>query len=92
MYPSTQATKFGGVDYDMMKERGGKPYPEDILSKAVVEMDEFCNILRQEGVTVRRPDPMDWSKVFTTPHFTSTGTMKCKCIYRLFYNYDIEHA
>ena len=83
-----QATKFGGVDYDMMKERGGKPYPEDILSKAVVEIDEFCNILRQEGVTVRRPDPMDWSKVFTTPHFTSTGTMKCKCIYQLFYNYD----
>ena len=57
-----------------MKEQAGKPYTEEIVKKAVVEMDEFCNILKQEGVTVRRPDPMDWSKEYTTPHFTSTGT------------------
>ena len=73
IHSSMQTCKYGGVDYDILKERAGKPYPEDIINKAVVEIDEFCNILRQEGVTVRRPDPMDWSKEYATPHFTSTG-------------------
>jgi glycine amidinotransferase len=68
-----RAYKYGTAHYDLMKEQAGKPYTEEIVKKAVVEMDEFCNILKQEGVTVRRPDPMDWSKEYATPHFTSTG-------------------
>lgn len=33
----------------------------------------MCNILRHEGVTVTRPEPIDWSFEYKTPDFTSTG-------------------
>ena len=36
-------------------------------------MDELSNILTQEGVKVRRPDIVDWSKVYETPDFKSAG-------------------
>lgn len=38
----------------------------------------MCNILKQEGVTVKRPDPIDWSVKYKTPDFESTG--KCSSI------------
>ncbi|PNJ15558.1 GATM isoform 2, partial [Pongo abelii] len=31
----------------------------------------MCNILKMEGVTVRRPDPIDWSLKYKTPDFES---------------------
>lgn len=52
---------------------GGHTFPEDHLKKAVAEIEEMCNILRHEGVTVKRPEPMDWSFEYTTPDFSSTG-------------------
>uniref|UniRef100_A0A8C3BHC7 Glycine amidinotransferase n=1 Tax=Cairina moschata TaxID=8855 RepID=A0A8C3BHC7_CAIMO len=33
----------------------------------------MCNILKQEGVIVKRPDPIDWSVKYKTPDFESTG-------------------
>lgn len=33
----------------------------------------MCNILKGEGVTVKRPDPIDWSVKYKTPDFESTG-------------------
>ncbi|CAB3999315.1 glycine amidinotransferase, mitochondrial, partial [Paramuricea clavata] len=55
------------------QQHGGKPFPPEHVAKAVKQMDEFCNILEHEGVTVRRPKILDHSKEFTTPDFTSTG-------------------
>ncbi|CAB1338934.1 unnamed protein product [Coregonus sp. 'balchen'] len=52
---------------------GGQTFPEDHLKKAVAEIEEMCNILRMEGVTVQRPEPMDWSFEYKTPDFNSTG-------------------
>uniref|UniRef100_H3CVS6 Glycine amidinotransferase n=1 Tax=Tetraodon nigroviridis TaxID=99883 RepID=H3CVS6_TETNG len=52
---------------------GGQSFPADHLKKAVAEIEEMCNILRHEGVTVRRPEPIDWSVEYKTPDFTSTG-------------------
>ncbi|XP_061103153.1 glycine amidinotransferase, mitochondrial isoform X2 [Conger conger] len=52
---------------------GGQVFPEDHLKKAIVEIEEMCNILRLEGVNVRRPEPIDWSFKYSTPDFTSTG-------------------
>ncbi|KAG5275065.1 hypothetical protein AALO_G00143170 [Alosa alosa] len=52
---------------------GGQPFPKDHLKKAVAEIEEMCNILRHEGVTVRRPEPLDWSFEYKTPDFSSTG-------------------
>ena len=45
----------------------------DHLKKAVAEIEEMCNILHHEGVTVRRPEPIDWSMEYKTPDFTSPG-------------------
>ncbi|XP_068169594.1 glycine amidinotransferase, mitochondrial-like isoform X2 [Antennarius striatus] len=56
-----------------VKKYGGHSFPEDHLKKAVAEIEELCNILRHEGVTVRRPELIDWSQVYTTPDFTSSG-------------------
>ncbi|XP_072770914.1 glycine amidinotransferase, mitochondrial isoform X2 [Nerophis lumbriciformis] len=52
---------------------GGQPFPADHLKKAVAEIEEMCNILRHEGVTVRRPEPIDWSLEYKTPDFQSSG-------------------
>ena len=35
------------------------------------ELDEFSRILEAEGVTVRRPEPIDFSQGYQTPDFTS---------------------
>jgi len=59
--------------WDFYKKLGGvSPYPEGHVKKAIAEMDEVCNVLEQEGVVVKRPDILDWSKSYETPDF------KCK--------------
>lgn len=45
------------------------------MKKAIAEIEEMCNILKNEGVIVKRPDPIDWSVKYKTPDFESTG--KC---------------
>ncbi|XYH92702.1 amidinotransferase [Sorangium sp. So ce1128] len=50
----------------------GKPYTSAQVMPAQRELDEFVHILEVEGVTVRRPDPMDCSIPFSTPDFPST--------------------
>ncbi|EDO35968.1 predicted protein [Nematostella vectensis] len=52
---------------------GGRPFPAEHLKKAATEIEEFCNILHHEGVTVRRPEPIDFSEVCKTPDFESSG-------------------
>lgn len=59
--------------WDFYVEHGGKPFPREHIKKAVEEIEEMCNILRQEGVIVRRPDIIDHSTSYTTPEFSSTG-------------------
>ena len=39
-------------------------------------MDEVCKILELEGVKVRRPEVIDWSKPIKTPHFEAQGIMR----------------
>uniref|UniRef100_G1T784 Glycine amidinotransferase n=1 Tax=Oryctolagus cuniculus TaxID=9986 RepID=G1T784_RABIT len=55
------------------QKHGGHYFPKDHLKKAVAEIEEMCNILKMEGVTVKRPDPIDWSLKYKTPDFESTG-------------------
>lgn len=57
---------------------GGQSFPKDHLKKAIAEIEEMCNILKREGVIVKRPDPIDWSVKYKTPDFESTG--KCSSI------------
>ncbi|TTP59341.1 Glycine amidinotransferase, mitochondrial [Bagarius yarrelli] len=61
-------------EWDTLEEKyGGQTFPEEHLKKAITEIEEMCNILRHEGVIVRRPEPIDWSVDYKTPDFTSTG-------------------
>ena len=51
------------------KHNGGKPFPAKHLARAVVEIEEFCRVLEGEGVTVRRPESVDFSQSYNTPDF-----------------------
>ena len=51
----------------------GRTFPQEHLDKAVEEIEEICNILRHEGVTVRRPDIIDPAQKYKTPDFESAG-------------------
>ena len=48
---------------------GGQPFPSDHLRKATMEIEEFCHILEAEGVTVRRPEIIDFCSSYKTPDF-----------------------
>ncbi len=52
---------------------GGLHYPRMLTGAAQRELDEFIHILEAEGVTVRRPDPIDWKRRVRTPDWESTG-------------------
>ena len=54
-------------------KNGGSYFPEEHLKKAVNEVEEFCNILKHEGITVKRPDKVDWKKPYETPDFSLKG-------------------
>jgi glycine amidinotransferase len=37
-------------------------FPSEILKKAQIELDNFASILKREGIEVRRPTKVDWTK------------------------------
>lgn len=55
------------------REYGGKPFPDEMIEKATVELDGLVKVLTELGVTVRRPESMDFSKEFQTPWWKSRG-------------------
>ena len=60
-------------NWEFFQKYGGKSFPVEHMKTAVKEIEEMCNILRHEGVTVRRPEEVDFSQVYTTPDFKSSG-------------------
>lgn len=50
---------------------GGKPFPAEKIAAAREDLDELVHILEAEGVKVRRPEPLDHSKPFSTPFWQS---------------------
>jgi glycine amidinotransferase len=57
--------------WDMYKTQAGQPFRQDLMDGARKELDGFAEILRQEGVIVRRPDAKtgDFSQSSKTPDF-----------------------
>ena len=49
--------------WDFYSKHGGNYFPKEHVTKAVAEIEEFCNVLEHEGVAVRRPDAIDHSQV-----------------------------
>ena len=51
------------------------------MKKAAEEIEEFCHVLECEGVTVRRPDPIDFLEDYknppTSPH-PLASTVPCQ--------------
>lgn len=54
------------------KEYNGA-YPKDLIKSAQKDLDEFVNILVSEGVTVRRPDILQYLKSYSTPDWNVTS-------------------
>jgi len=59
--------------WDFFNRMAEKPFEKELLDKATLECEEFCKVLEQEGVKVRRPDHIDHSFKFKTPDFESRG-------------------
>jgi glycine amidinotransferase len=54
-------------------DRQGQPFPSERIAAARRDLEEFAHILEAEGVTVRRPEPLDFSRRYATPEWESTG-------------------
>lgn len=54
-------------------EYGGKPFPEEMIEKATVELDNLAKVLSDLGVVVQRPSELDFSKNCVTPWWQSPG-------------------
>ena len=64
-----EATLHGEELWDFYKQHGGSPWPEEMVSAAKKDLDEFVHILEAEGVTVRRPSAYEFAKPYSTPDF-----------------------
>ena len=51
----------------------GRPYPRILVKRAQRELDQFVSLIEQAGVTVRRPDIVDFSVPCSTPNWQSKG-------------------
>lgn len=52
---------------------GGQPIPDKDKEVAQEELDRFIGILEGEGITVRRPDPIDFARPYEIPLWATKG-------------------
>jgi glycine amidinotransferase len=57
----------------VMRVVGGMRYPRFLREPAQRELDGLVRVLEDLGVTVRRPDPIDGRRRFSTPLWSSRG-------------------
>lgn len=83
IFPERHISLLGGTPqpmYDLMRFIGGFPrWPKKhFLNPAKEELEGLCELLKAEGVVVRRPGPLKHRKKVKTPHWTSRGhTLAC---------------
>ena len=53
--------------WSFFEQHGGKPFPPHLIDAARRDLDGFVHRLEAEGVTVRRPEIVDWSRPYGTP-------------------------
>jgi len=58
---------------DFFRARAAQRFPPELVAAAERDLEEFVRILAGEGVVVRRPDPLDFSRAFATPDWDSPG-------------------
>jgi glycine amidinotransferase len=74
--PYWQASMYATLpesSWRMFQEQGGRPYPQEFVSAAQHELDDFATRLSLEGITVTRPDIVDFGLGFATPDWKSPG-------------------
>jgi glycine amidinotransferase len=49
----------------------GSPFPAEFVHRAGQELDDFADFLSGLGITVVRPDPVDYRRPFATPNWSS---------------------
>lgn len=57
----------------LFREQGGGAFPAERVAAARRELEELVRILEGEGVRVRRPEPLDFSRPYSTPDWQSSG-------------------
>ncbi|MGP4095078.1 hypothetical protein [Nonomuraea sp. KM90] len=57
----------------LFQERGGQPFPQDLVDAADEELDGLARTLAAEGVKVVRPEPADHGAELATPHWVTSG-------------------
>lgn len=57
------------------QENGGKPFPKEMIDAGEKELKEFIKILEGEGVKVRRPDAINYSRPYATMNWQVKGGM-----------------
>ena len=55
------------------KKYGGKPFPKKMIEKASKELDGLAALCKDLGITVRRPEPVNFSIEYRTPWWKSRG-------------------
>ncbi|GLU49968.1 amidinotransferase [Nocardiopsis ansamitocini] len=55
------------------RQQAGRPFPPELVQAAHDELEGFVQLLRSEGVTVRRPEPIPQRQPYSTLDWTSTG-------------------
>ena len=58
---------------DFFLQRGGQPFPAEHVAAARQELEELVHILTAEGVKVRRPAVIDFTKSYSTLHWSSAS-------------------
>ncbi len=59
--------------FPFFQTHGGQPFPKEQVAAARQELEAFAHILEAEGVTVRRPDVIDFTRPYATPNWKSAG-------------------
>jgi glycine amidinotransferase len=55
------------------QQHGGKPFPAEMIEKASAELTNLVKVFESLGITVRRPETMDFSVEYQTPWWKSRG-------------------
>lgn len=55
------------------RKYGGASFPQEMIEKASEELDGLAAVLKDLGVTVRRPEAVDFSQEYATPWWRSRG-------------------
>jgi len=69
---STMSMSYTNHNIDDIKALEGE-YPQWLVDEANEDAEELCSVLHSAGVKVHRPEDIDHSKKFSSPHWETTG-------------------